>query len=1679
MIESNVIEWLDFGDSAQKLDLFTNPQLLRIFYFFQTLINYNSFPYLFQIAIMIISFIQLYSVTSYFTEVKNDVIIDILFYLKSVILFYDLLDKNKIYEALYITIIVLIIVQISLMLIVLFTVRKINLKIFVYFINFINLILNNYAIGPIIEICLFVFYCNNGQHLILNSKCYNTEHIINIIISCLIMLLYILVASLHSIYCNEVGTITTNMSRKITRVHCHYEFIFLANKIIIFIFSFVVKLQNKNIKLLYFYLIWIFFVSFFMSIYIYKRVYFYNNEIVNYIHACGWFFSTWFTLCLILKQIFHFKITSTVIIGWLIIIFLYNRKITIKKLVLITENNPLEFQDMKTVERHNNILLSKLLDKKSSSSNIFIQGIIKNFGEYVSNNPELNFHFQKLLRNEYLNSKYDKENDIPILYIIYIIYYFHLEKAKDKEEISIYFSYFLVNKLNNPTYALYLCSKIKASSHLGLFHKFLLSENIKKFLTYKLKNLYKQSIKYVQIGSIILYDLYNNLFRIKIYDGTCSQIDYFDLLRNNITQNKATENFLKTGKNILNIRKDIIKIWEKIIQLNPFSDETYKDYMLYLDTILQDETLSKEESKKYMLLKNSKSEERNNTYHTMFKYDKSAIILVDGFISNGKILYASPNFFDIFSYNGKEILNLTIDDLLPNVVQTFHKELIDDAIRYSNMNYKFKKPVNALLKSKNGGLFNVTLFVKPVPNISYGLTYFCYLEKFLNSNFVVVLDKDLKINGFSEVDALFTFEKGYNLKHGLYGYHIGVIIPDILPMIEYKNDEFNIIKTNTELKGYLYQTSNLINVKPKVDAVLEKIKNSKNTGNNENEMQYEDTLQNISEEFNELITQLTKEQEKPISIFYNVDLRTFLNGKYKYYRVYINDDIIPSDKDPSQYIYDYERSHNNAHGSRKKIKKKVNFYNHQINNFNKYIQNKSIKNDADLKEINEIEENIYNINNRNSDKENDMSSQPSNIEQKPDTPIKKNDDELKSKELNKNKNNNKLEQSINNDEKNGDGLSQKNTNIKNESSPFEYQTQGGDSRFNKLKLEIINKKQIFPIKIMHYLCILLVCATVILIIYNQTLIRDYFQKIAIFSQENLLFNMTKITIGVFYLHVSDVKLQFHKCFKDNEKHNYTYLYSQLISENIDLLIKIKDSITDIGPQFQEIVEKYYNFELSIYGHNDMEVYKFDLDNILTFFINGGINLLKSYNYLLNTKDLNNLTYGYVEFLDLESQTYLFYQNPSITGFSESQKKKKNKISVNNFPFIINAIIFIILLLVYIFLLIRLHRIILIFINRLINFNKPNFDQYIKNLDDIKKKLQNEKEEEEKDDIDLNNSDSGKNSKSDEDEKNVVKDSDNKVDQKKPRKIVKKNVSKIQKQKKNKIKIMTNYFLKHNLLFGIKVIIMLIVTLLYYIISILIELAQKNELLSFDKINDSMIGILKSTYDEFILIKKEIQNFELKLNNCEIKDYSNLYKMNVKTISEIKIPSFGNDIMRITSDFGFGGQALNNFTTLFEENITKCLEEVYPDYLTNFKDILINGMEQTLINIGSLFGVVVDEINHINEHPHEFQSLIEDSKYRNFELFLAVYYQKAILIAEDLLNALRNQKVISIVKTIRIVSIIYIIITLTISFLLVFLIFSLKDVFYSFIYFISILPFRYLSEDKDLYDEIIKLGDDYF
>ena len=988
---------------------------------------------------------------------------------------------------------------------------------------------------------------------------------------------------------------------------------------IIFIFYFINKINTNNYIIILVYIGVIFVICLFTSIYVAKYVYYHNNKIDSLIKI-GWLFCSWFSFCIFLKMMLRINfISGSVVIGWIIIILLLSKAKKMKEISLLTESDILEFKDIKSIEIHNNILLNELPKKKNFSTKLILYGTIKNFEEYLDNIPEINYHYHKLLNDKYLNNKFDKEIDLPILSIIYILYTIQLEKSSFKEYIALYMSYFLINHFNNPTYAIFLASRIKASG-LGLYYKFLLIEDIKEFLNIKLTNPNKESIKHVQIGSIILYYLYIDLLKVKIYDGITNQIDYFDILKNNITSSKTCSNFMKTGKNILKIRKEVLTIWDKIIELNPFSDESYKDYMLYLDTILQDDILVTEESKKYSLLKGNKTEERFNTYHSMFLLDMSSILLIDGNLSIGKILYSSPNFSTIFTYNLKELLNLTIDDLLPNGIQSFHKELMDEAIKYSNINYRFKKQINSLLKNKNEGLFNIKLFVKAVPNIKYGLIFFSYLQKNTRANFEIILDKDLKINGFTEMSnggSPFTYEIGYNLSYTLYGYHIGLIIPDILPFLEYKNEEFNIIKKDLELKGYLYQVNKKEEIKEKVDNILTKIKNN----NNNAQLQFEEFLQKINEEFNELISELNKQKIKPYSIFYKIKELSFLENKYKYYRIIISDDIITGNEKGMIVNKEIEES--------KIIKNSI--YKSGISKGSNE-NNKKIK--KDIKKAIKIEGQFINNNNNEKKELNEQNN-------KMNDDIEPNKDSDYSETKEKEKLNKKTNKNIN-------------------PSSLNSQLYKSDSDFNKIKLCIINKKEGIIIKIMKILCVFFLITNIFFILLDGEGINNNFTDISIYFEFNQVFIMAKISIGVIYIISLNIKWEIHGCLSPVDGYNYTELYETIMTSNIAYLLKVKNTTNNIGAEFKDIISKEHEAFINIYGSEIKLKYEFNLDTFLLHIINNAINIIDSYYTFLEkasktNKNLDPLTIGYNDLLDLGNLSYTYYMS-DIDGFTEAEKR---------------------------------------------------------------------------------------------------------------------------------------------------------------------------------------------------------------------------------------------------------------------------------------------------------------------------------------------------------------------------------------------------------------------------------------
>ena len=118
MIDSNVIEWLDFGDSTQKIDVYVLTYKKKLFRFFSELLKNKNFPNL-EIIFIIIYFIQL-MIIALISDEKNDFIIEILMYLKNIFLFSEIIDNGEIYKKILLIISAIIIIDILLMFIIIF-----------------------------------------------------------------------------------------------------------------------------------------------------------------------------------------------------------------------------------------------------------------------------------------------------------------------------------------------------------------------------------------------------------------------------------------------------------------------------------------------------------------------------------------------------------------------------------------------------------------------------------------------------------------------------------------------------------------------------------------------------------------------------------------------------------------------------------------------------------------------------------------------------------------------------------------------------------------------------------------------------------------------------------------------------------------------------------------------------------------------------------------------------------------------------------------------------------------------------------------------------------------------------------------------------------------------------------------------------------------------------------------------------------------------------------------------------------------------------------------------------------------------------------------------------------------------------------------------------------------------
>ena len=1691
MIENDIINWLEISESMKYIDIYSKQTRAKFFKIIHVMMGFKSFGSFWYLLLKLFYFLQIMMLAINDISETSDNIVTLLKYISSIFLVNEYLSNESYYSLviLVLSILTLIIILTYVYIQVSINLGKFYIRLPVSLLNYFNPLLIDYLTGPIIMITFLSTKCDeNNEHILLHKKCYSDPtHILIMILAIINLAFYTVYNYILSIYYNEIGAINEN--KLSARINCNYELFIFLNKCVIFILSYFNEYYFPNNKILRMLIqIYICVSYIILCIYCYHEVLYYNATI-DTVHLYGNAFISWFVFCLILRELLELKdILVLFIVGFIILAIILFLLEDDRRDSLLTDFNIFQANSIKKIEIFVQQLYN-LISVNSIKNKTILVGMIEKFENYFQTNYELNNKYTKLHMDEIVNKKITNKLELKILSIVYLIYEYHLNQDKFTNDILIILSYFLMNKFKKSTLAIKFCSQISVKPHKYLYFKFKLMEEIKDFLVFKItKATDFDTMSHIQISSMILFYIYSDLFKIKIYDAACSQIEYFDHLTNQNIDSKITQNFLKIGDEILQLRKKIIKLWEKIIALNPFCEDCYENYNLYLSTILQDEEMAKTEKKKLDNLINDKENEKMNLTYSLFLKDQSSVLLVDGYSNMGKILYVTPNIENIYDYKVNELMNGSIDYLIPKTIAEIHNELIENTIRFSRLEKIFKKPLETSIKGKRNGLFNINIYVKPVPNFKFGLIYFCCLKKLNTNTFNIMLDKNLKITCFTDL-----IKEGSNsLIVQLFGLNppitnrsICVFIPEILKQIKYEDEAFMFIKNDIDLEGNFYPITNINEVESKVNSILEKIKQ-----NGFLQMDDYDNNQETFKEYDELMFTIRKRYTKGTKIFYKIKTKIFLK-KSIIHLFQMSNDLIKYNIKENAVENNYLNNNKNNNNNNKTI----------INNGDNNQENKG-ENEKNSEQKNVIElENV--IIDGDADKFKEMEKEES---------TSKNSDKLNKKKKksvnNKKTNNNKKKEEAEKkeeeekDEENKSKLEKKNVTV-------------DTSIYNKLKSHIISGEEVLWMSIMKYVGYSFVLLTILFSYLFYTSQIHELKELNEYCHENLIFNHSKIDFACLF--IASKNLYYNKfnlleddsCYGHDSCKNF---YLGMLSTCLADLEKSTQNISYFDPDFIQIFQETLEVNLTMYLTSKKEDFIITKKNLFNLILS------MAFSYSSNIEGYFSIYRSIYDIMNINvciNSLYLF-NDKTLVGFDEETKRNNLENSLNdfnNYSFIIELCLLIIFSVIFGILIFQVNKIEIEYIKALIRFKSEQFEKYLESLIKLKQKITTNNNEEDNDDKAENEenellNDEGSydnNFKDDNDKslkvKNTKKSKDNDKENTKDKKDKKKlrNIG----IKQLKIQAMSKYFKQMNIIFIIKIIFTFCLSFSFFIILIIMEKHYKNILLDLDVVISDIGGVYKDGFSNLLLLKNITQiQIEYEIEKIKASYYfekgSKTYDINgivydktniTKYLPDKKNPSelklidlkMGNSLMVILNDESIDKNLREKLNELYNGNSCKALfsenqtNSDYSNCLLFWSAILQKGMEQSITQMIIEKNSVEDELSALHRGDKEITEIMHmDSAFRRFEFFVIYYFLKSFWETANIFENIKEIKIEDINNIYLVITIVYIVITFCSIFIVKYVIRNSRKVFNSFLNFIVILPSKFLGNDSYFLEEVLKL-----
>ena len=319
--------------------------------------------------------------------------------------------------------------------------------------------------------------------------------------------------------------------------------------------------------------------------------------------------------------------------------------------------------------------------------------------------------------------------------------------------------------------------------------------------------------------------------------------------------------------------------------------------------------------------------------------------------------------------------------------------------------------------------------------------------------------------------------------------------------------------------------------------------------------------------------------------------------------------------------------------------------------------------------------------------------------------------------------------------------------------------------------------------------------------------------------------------------------------------------------------------------------------------------------------------------------------------------------------------------------------------------------------------------------------------------------------------------------------------------------MGKYFSFFSIFLIIRLCSTLIISMLYYIVIVLFYNKNKNNLISIDNIMSNIIGIFRESCLVFSILKNQTlyyENFQIEKNqyiaqiqnglisNITInnKTYSieNIDELNslkytliIPSTNELYINKIGNILMPLVSGSEFKGikSPYGQLYTLYYSDMCQLLYSNLPPILQNCNDfcsgIIKQGLEQTITQLGIELNTILEDFIQINQ-GYKTLTQVNDitGTLGQIEVFINYFFINAYVKTKDIFHLIKNDKINYFRKLCNFINIIFTFCNFVLMFIIVIFIYSGKNNLNSFLNFIGIFPIKYIIEDSDLTNVILKL-----